>query len=100
VSFDSQLLRVSKIESTGVFDAKLGAKVPYEVRDGMLILTLARDQGAAPAAANGQLLTITFEVIGAGVATLAIVPDASSVEATPGAGVAIRADGPLRITTR
>jgi general secretion pathway protein D len=100
VAFDSKLLRVVKVESTGVFDGKLGAQVPFEVRDGMLVLTLSRDQGATPAPVNGQLATITFEVIGAGVATLAVVAESSAVEAIPGAGVTIQAEAPLRVTTR
>ena len=100
ISFDSQLLRVAKVESTGVFDGKVGAKIPYELRDGMLVLSLGRDQGAAPAPVNGQLATVTFEVVGTGPAMLAIVPDASSLIASSGTGVPLRAEGPLRVTTR
>ena len=71
IQFNEQLLRVLKVESTGMFDGKLGNKLPFEVRNGMLFISMTRPPEMAKSPVNGQMLNITFEVIAAGAAVRA-----------------------------
>jgi hypothetical protein len=49
---------------------------------------------------NGQLVNITFEVLGAGTATLAVVPSESHATGGGDNVAEVRFDGPLVVTTR
>ena len=100
IEFDERLLRVTKVESTGMFDGQLGAKLPFEVRDGTLFITLSRPADKASLPVNGQLLNVTFDVVGAGTATLAVVPGASRLTAVDNTIAEVRPDNPLVVTTR
>lgn len=100
IKFDESILRVNRVESTGMFDGKLGARLPFEVKDGVLYVTLARPADRAGQPVSGQLANITFDVIGAGTATLSVVPDASKVTAPDDVVAEVRFDNPLVVTTR
>jgi hypothetical protein len=98
IKFDSRLLKVSKVESTGAFSGELGSKLPYEVRGDVLVVDLTRE--GDPAAFSGQVASITFDVISAGMATLAVVPDASSLVGASGGPIGLRFGDPLQIRAR
>ncbi len=100
IAFDESLLKVSKVESTGMFDGQLGAKLPFEVKDGVLTISLKRPADRASLPVNGQLVNITFEVVGAGTATLAVVPSASKATGADSSVAEVRFDNPLVVTTR
>ncbi len=100
IKFDERLLRVNKVESTGMFDGKLGAKLPFEVRDGVLVVSLARPPDMASTPINGQLMNITFDVIGAGSVTLQVVPGASQLVGLDNVVAQLRVDNPLVVTVR
>lgn len=100
IQFNEQLLRVMKVESTGMFDGKLGNKLPFEVRNGMLFISMTRPPEMAKSPVNGQMLNITFEVLGAGAAALAVVPSSTKMLTVENAAVAIRFDSPLSVVLR
>jgi general secretion pathway protein D len=98
IKFDSGVLRVNKVESTGLFSGTLGTKLPYEIRGDVVIVDLTREGGAAPF--KGQIASITFDVLKDGMATLAVVPDASSLVGSSGGLLGLRFEDPLQIRAR
>lgn len=100
IQFNEQLLRVLKVESTGMFDGKLGNKLPFEVRNGMLFISMTRPPEMAKSPVNGQMLNITFEVIAAGAATLAVVPSATRMLTLDSTAATVRFDSPLTVVLR
>jgi general secretion pathway protein D len=100
IRFNERLLRVAKVESTGLFDGQLGAKLPFEVRNGVLYVSLARAPNLADAPLNGQLMNITFEVLGAGNATLAVVASESKLVGRENSLAEARSEAPLVVTMR
>ena len=100
IKFDDRLLRVNKVESTGMFDGKLGGKLPFEIKDGMLVVTLTRPPDMANLPVNGQLMNVTFDVLGSGTVSLAVGPAASHVVGVENAVAELRAANALVVTTR
>lgn len=100
IQFNEQLLRVAKVESTGMFDGKLGNKLPFEVRNGMLYISMTRPPEMAKSPVSGQLLNITFEVLGAGAATLAVNPTATKFVTFANAPATVRFDSPMTVVLR
>jgi general secretion pathway protein D len=100
IKFDERLLRVNKVESTGMFDGKLGAKIPFEVHDGMLVVTLTRPPEMANQPVSGQLMNVTFDVLGSGTVSLAVVPSASRLVGLENAIAEVRSASSLVVTTR
>lgn len=100
IKFDERLLRINRVESSGVFDGKLGARLPFEVRNGVLYVSLSRPQNLTGQPVNGQLMTIIFDVLGAGATTVAIQPDASRGVGLDSAVAAVRVGNPLVVTMR
>ncbi len=100
IQFNEQLLRVLKVESTGMFDGKLGNKLPFEVRNGMLFISMTRPPEMAKSPLSGQMLNITFEVIGAGAATLAVVPSATRLTTVENDTALVRFDSPMTVVLR
>jgi general secretion pathway protein D len=100
IRINERLLRVTKVESTGLFDGQLGAKLPFEVRNGVLYVTMTRAPNLADSPINGQLMNITFEVLGPGAATLAVVARESRLVVLDNAIAEVRSESPLVVTTR
>lgn len=100
VTFDPKLMRVSRVESTGLFDGQLGAKLPFDVRDGVVYITMGRAGDASKQPASGQMFNIWFDVIGSGAATLSIVPTASRLTGAGNAVAELRTSGAVTVTTR
>jgi general secretion pathway protein D len=100
VRFDEKVLRALKVESTGLFDGKLGAQVPFQVSDGVLYITLARPAEMAKMPVNGQLVNITFDVLGGGTATLAVVPDSTKIVGPDSSLAAVNPSPALVVTAR
>jgi hypothetical protein len=100
IRFNERLVRVVKVESTGLFDGQLGAKLPFEVRNGVLFVTMARAPDAAETPINGQLMNITFEVLGSGSMSLAVLPKESRLVGRENVLAVARSEAPLLVTTR
>ena len=77
-----------------------GAKLPFEVHDGILTVSLTRPGAMHDVPINGQLMNITFDVIGAGSVTLQVVPAASRVAGSTNQIAEVRSDNPLTVTVR
>jgi len=98
IKFDSALLKVAKVESTGLFSGSLGKSLPFNVEGDVLVVEMSREAGAAEF--SGQVANITFDVVGAGLATLAVLPDSSSLIGGSGSSLGVRFGDPLRIRAR
>ena len=83
-----------------MFDGKLGNKLPFEVRNGMLYISMTRPPEMAKSPVSGQLLNITFEVLGAGAATLAVNPTATKFVTFANAPATVRFDSPMTVVLR
>jgi hypothetical protein len=100
IRFDERMLKVGKVQSTGLFDGKLGGELPFEVSNGMVVISLTRPPEMAGRPINGQLVNIMFEVIGGGTATLAVVPDASALSGPDNLVARVSAAADLTVTAR
>lgn len=99
IRFDAQRLRVLRVESSGLFDGKLRAELPFQVSGD--VVTIGLDRSGTPATMNGQLFTIYFEVLQpGGNAMLAVVPAATTLVGVNGASVAARTDGQVQVAIR
>jgi general secretion pathway protein D len=100
IRFDERILKIGKVQSTGLFDGKLGGELPFEVSNGMVVISLTRPPEMAGRPINGQLVNIMFEVIGGGTATLAVVPDASALSGPDNLVARVSAAADLTVTAR
>jgi len=100
IKYDPKVLRVAKVESTGLFDGKLGAKLPYEAREGMLFVSMSRGADLASQPLSGQILNIAFDVIAAGTVTLSVVPQASRMLGPGNSMSEVRFGSPVTVTAR